>query len=198
MPPMSRRLSILLAGASLTFSLVMAALWIRSYWVCDMVEHYDPRVSFGAQSLRGRIAFVRIRLSQGDPAAFDAEPWHDHGKGIQHVAISAQGEIGESKMPFGWWRSPKMQFPKNFVMDRVVIFGSDWAICLLGIVPFARWVWLERKRRRDRNPGICRTCGYDLRATPDRCPECGAEVNANRQPDGDSCAPRASEAQRAR
>lgn len=44
---------------------------------------------------------------------------------------------------------------------------------VLSILP-AIWLIDWRKRRRWASAGGCFVCGYDLRATPARCPECGA------------------------
>ena len=34
-------------------------------------------------------------------------------------------------------------------------------------------VWVMRRVGMKRGPGFCERCGYDLRATPERCTECG-------------------------
>jgi hypothetical protein len=50
---------------------------------------------------------------------------------------------------------------------------SDWFLLLI-FSPLPGWWLIDRYRTHRRIPGCCADCGYDLRATPDRCPECGA------------------------
>jgi hypothetical protein len=48
-----------------------------------------------------------------------------------------------------------------------------WLVLLaFAALPAVRGTRRIRAARR-RHPGLCPSCGYDLRATPDRCPECG-------------------------
>jgi hypothetical protein len=44
---------------------------------------------------------------------------------------------------------------------------------ILPIVWYAELLYRERGSRQRAASQICVSCGYDLRATPDRCPECG-------------------------
>ncbi len=60
-------------------------------------------------------------------------------------------------------------------------FGKDliivplWLASVAFAVPVgATWVICFRRRRRREKLGLCVKCGYDLRGSKERCPECGA------------------------
>ena len=62
-------------------------------------------------------------------------------------------------------------------LDMQMIAVPYWkAAAATGLLPLLNLWRIIRKRaldRRRRRIGLCPRCGYDLRATPDRCPECG-------------------------
>jgi hypothetical protein len=53
-----------------------------------------------------------------------------------------------------------------------VPYWFAWIIWLPLLI-FVHRRWHHRQSRARFKQGLCVTCGYDLRATPDRCPECG-------------------------
>jgi hypothetical protein len=57
---------------------------------------------------------------------------------------------------------------------RTVVGFPMWLpVVLTSLLP-SRWLLFVARRHQLKWTGHCPTCGYDVRATPDRCPECGA------------------------
>ena len=77
---------------------------------------------------------------------------------------------------FGVERGPFFGMKGNVTMDGWfwAIRFPMWVVVILSSLLPAMVLLRDLKRRREILPGHCRTRGYDLRATPERCPECGA------------------------
>jgi hypothetical protein len=61
----------------------------------------------------------------------------------------------------------------NIISYYWIQFPHWFAAAVFGVFPFGRLSYLVVKRLRPAPEGLCLSCGYDLRATPNRCPECG-------------------------
>ena len=73
------------------------------------------------------------------------------------------------------------------VADSWDLVPDSWGVPLLLVgfpvtLLFNLAVYRWDKERKRAAAGLCATCGYDLRATPDRCPECGAVAAAASRP----------------
>ena len=154
---MRRSLLIFLNLTSLLSLLVcawMVAWWIRSYPPTDSMKDRDS-----------------INFTKHDP---------------YYWAISNPGRLTFCRQVGKDWEPPW----SRFAMAGVVFDASKpgpstlwnlsvpyWLLTVLTLVlpVTSTGLWIKhRARRRRRARGLCATCGYDLRATPGRCPECGA------------------------
>jgi hypothetical protein len=103
--------------------------------------------------------------------AWQQQFFNAHG----HHEVSLGPEFYVRYGPFITHINPMIATVIGYVWD---IRGPYWALFLVfAILPFlwaASWpLRAVRARRLLIHSGKCPHCGYDLRATPDRCPECG-------------------------
>jgi hypothetical protein len=160
---MGRWAALLFTVLSGLLCALFEAAWLRSFWVATHVYLFAGYSRHMLTSERGGLVYRvsgaistdrwsgTIGLVDGDwltlPAGFDAKPsWSFAGFSYSNGR--------QRTVPTEIWRVPYW-FPTGAA-----------AAC------FA--LLLRSFRLRGISPGHCLSCGYDLRASPEKCPECGA------------------------
>jgi hypothetical protein len=159
MPPAHRVLRIVinvLTVFSLLLAIGVAAQWVRWHPMDGRFGRFEGAVATTRwkAGVTGGWTFAGIALPSDPTRQAFFHQWH----GFVYCDIEVPDTRLAMYVPVG--RIHAVAIP-NWLM-----------LAALGGLPLTRaMTWMCRRRTR---PGICRACGYDLRATPERCPECGA------------------------
>jgi len=171
-----------LAAISLVLCAATVALWVRSYLVIDAVSqlrYFPPDSGAATQDFKpiATLQYTSIEANQGEALVARsllqvgfARPgldWHWTRRQPDISIVREPTWLG--RLGFAWDSGHDLR-------------GSTWRIVVpiwtlaaaTAVLPLYSVLSLRRRRRHyRRNRGLCESCGYDLRATPDRCPECG-------------------------
>jgi hypothetical protein len=191
----------MLSTFSLLLSLAAAGLWVRSYHWSDsvlwgrVVGRGEPERTILLYSggggllvssvettwLHGSVPSVPddrrffFHRSEDDPDP----PKYVHPGGAFKYRHEAWG-FGvdrHSEFILGWGSPGRRQKPVAGTVTSSRVYFPHWFLLAAASLPPALWLTRWRRERRGRARaalGLCRRCGYDVRATPERCPECGA------------------------
>jgi hypothetical protein len=155
-------------AVSLTLCVAASVLWVRSFYVSDWVwlihRHAPIQCSSAVAATWDGLFALTVGWKQksdyGDP----------RNTLIQYTPQSMRGTI---KPPFDRSAARWLGLGGYWHDGRLLVIAPGWLIVIV-CGAAAAWSWRHvRRLRRTRRTGLCLTCGYDLRATPDRCPECG-------------------------
>jgi hypothetical protein len=157
----------MITTASLLLCAVVMVLWARSYHRSDAVRMASPRVVRYAVLYSGR-GGIMVGVSPA-PTRFAV--------GVHYMSETEPGRAGEGPPvgvvfdAFGF--GARAERPPYAVAAYTLWLPHWFAALLLSVLP-ARLVMARHARGDRERRGLCRACGYDLRHTPQRCPECGA------------------------
>ena len=167
---MLRRLFASVSLLSLVLFVAVVVLWVRSYATPDAVWHFGRGSEFRftvwqARTWRGKAAVDAITGSMYQPPP---PPGLHHAR---EPEFSANLKWPNDLLGFGHADS---EYSVPFYDEK----RSTWVVPLwfpaaLALALPATWLVQRRRRIKRLHAGLCRRCGYDLRATPGRCPECG-------------------------
>lgn len=182
------RIKPFLYAISFLIALASTVLWARSYWIGDAwqtieIQHQGSETIQLTRAViinRGTINFSRARaeISELHARSYRVQTnlLHDSSKHITFKPINDYLPIGQTTnssmkicFGFGWGR---INAEPDLVGTAFLLpFWSIVVAC--SIIPSVNSIAALRKRRKDNLIGKCVNCGYDLRATIGRCPECG-------------------------
>jgi hypothetical protein len=161
-----RRLFNVLAGVSLVLCALVVVFWIHSR---SGIEDFSIRRNDSLELWVSRGQFgisLTIAMNRSDEPRWSFFHWSMDGQGWDRPAnflgFARFEDTSKQKSMFG----PDVGHERGFVGPTVFLAAAA------AMLP-AMWVIRNVKRRKWRQSGFCAACGYDLRATPDRCPECG-------------------------
>jgi hypothetical protein len=178
-----RKLFLLFAAASLLACAAVCTAWARSdaqseklIWRSDRAQH----------SLRSAPDHVVLRLYAwygagrgpvaGKPGlSYDRDQPTPATWDLMSIFLLCSDRTARTvhweRAGFAW---SQRSSSRDLIVTAVAPF---WSVTLAAGAPPLGWMALSLvalvRRRRKTSAGLCPTCGYDLRATPDRCPECG-------------------------
>lgn len=176
---LKRKLFTLCSAVSLLLCVAVVTLWIRSYSTSDSLLLYGADVGVCDRTAECFRGVVRIAWFADVSAVNDGRPrlllW-SHPADEQTEEFFTGWFPVQSVLGFGYKETPSLPaFPgsaSNSAAWKAIQFPLWFPALITALLPTMKALQAALHRRHRRS-GKCPACGYDLRASPDRCPECG-------------------------